>query len=438
MTIKQKKYPKKFTVIRESDARLRRKQLSQLKRDSHTNAELRGFLRDLFDNDINYNLNTKQLKKEYGKYKLYKLLRQSISAGYMQRKVILTPHDNYQGYRKDYHYILSETPIFRDNFTSSLIEKNEVSQCPHLQCTVKWDSKEIKIKREKKEKKKKQVLEPKSIPSLPTGDTPEPPSLFLKGKVKIKQQLYNGLVEEYTEPIVSMAIDRMNTYMEQSGKYRGYPCHGKKLKQWLEKDAEQYRAKIEKQKLEAEKQQRDEQQRERYAQWLQQQEIRREEREKQATDESERLRRRVQKNMPILQKYQRMYPNYISYDEFGLQHNGVYRFMGNVEIMSLSEENLEHDLMTRILEYESKLEKISKESEKRTEIGVESNNDRHVACVVKKIKRQAKIGHSVLNQRYLVQKSPEKIGYQAQMAHDKWKNQLNSVLKSYGRYPMKL
>lgn len=432
------KYPRKFKIIRESDPKIRRKQLSQLKRDPYTNAELRGFLRDLFDNDIRYNLNTAQLKKEYGKHKLYKLLRQSMQAGYIQRKAILTPYNNHQGYRKDYHYLLAEMPIFRSNFASSLIEKKEVLECPHFECTLKWDSKEVKIK-EKKEKKKKQVSIPKSKNALPNGDKPPNPplSLFSRDKVKIKMQLYHGLVEEYTEPIVSMAIDRMNVYMADTGKYQKYECHGAKLKHWLEKDAEQYRSKLEKQKQEAEQKHREQKQREEYDRWMQQQEVIREERERQADDESERLRRRVQQNMPILQKYQRMYPNYISYDEFGLKHNGVYRFMGNVEIMSMSAENLEHDLVTRISEYEKKLELESKEAEKRTEMAVESNKDGQVVCVVKKMETQSKIGHSVLNQTHAIQKSPRNIGYQAQMDQNRWKNQLTSVLKSYGTYPMR-
>lgn len=425
------KYPRKFKIIRESDPKLRRKQLSQLKRDPYTNAELRGFLRDLFDNDIRYNLNTAQLKKEYGKHKLYKLLKHSIQAGYIQRKSILTPYNNHQGYRKDYHYLLAETPIFRSNFASSLIEKKEVLECPHFECTLKWDSKEIKIK-EKKDKKKKQVSIPKSNNTLPNGDKPPNPplSLFSRDQVKIKQELYEGLVEEYTEPIVSMAIDRMNVYMADTGKYQKYECHGAKLKQWLAKDAEQYAAKLEKEKQKQERQKQ-------YAKYLEEQQRQHELKEMQSKLDSERLRERSLQNLPILEKYKQMYPGYISWDKHSIA-NGTYSFMGKIEIMSMSAENLEHDLITRISEYEKKLELESKQAEKRTEMGVESNNNAQVVCVVKKMETQSKIGHSVLNHTHPIQKSPRNIGYQAQMDQNRWKNQLTSVLKSYEMYPMKL
>lgn len=432
------KYPRKFSFIRSENPRQRVKDLRNIERNKNLSFELRGFLRFFSSHSENFNISTKMLKKDKSKHTIYRLLKQAINAGYIQRKSVLVPHDNHQGYRKDYHYIVSETPIFRDNFSYSIIEKNEVSQCPRLQCPLIADSLSNRIVKEKKEKKKKQVSIPKSTNTLPNGDKPPTPplSLFSRDQVKIKQELYNALVEEYTEPIVTMAIDRMNAYMEQSGKYRGYACHGAKLKHWLEKDAHQYRSKLEKQKQEAEQKQREQKQREEYARWMQQQEEMRLEKERHAQEEANRMELRVKQNMPILEKYKRMYPSYISWDKYSIA-NGTYSFTGRVEIMSMSAENLEHDLITRISEYEKKLELESKEAEKRTEMGVESNNDAQVVCVVKKMETQSKIGHSVLNQTYPIQKSPRNIGYQAQLNQNRWKNQLNSVLKSYGTYHMK-
>lgn len=431
------KYPRKFKIIRQSDPKLRRKQLSQLKRDPYTNAELRGFLRDLFDNDIRYNLNTAQLKKEYGKHKLYKLLKHSMQAGYIQRKSILTPYNNHQGYRKDYHYLLAETPIFRSNFSSSLIEKKEGLECPHFECTLKWDSKEVKIK-EKKEKKKKQLSIPKSNKTLTDGDKPPKPplSLFLRDQVKIKQQLYDGLVEEYTEPIVSMAIDRMNVYMAETGKYQKYECHGAKLKQWLAKDAEQYRQKLAKQEIEKQQAIQSKQKDQEIARY----QLIEKQREQRMAQESARRAKdieiRAREKRFIIEKYMRQYPDYIKQSQIDLC-NGVYWYMGECRIIG---NDVEVEL-EKLIASHNKLGNHShfvEDSEKRTEMAVESNKDEQVVCVVKKNEIQSKILFSVLNQANSKEKSSTNIGYQAQIDQSRWKNKLNSLLKCYERYPMKL
>ena len=426
------KYPRKFKIIRDENPRVRRKQLSELKRDPYTNSELRGFLRDLYDNDIKYNINTFYLKKTYGKHKLYKLLRNAISAGYLQRRIVLTPHNNHQGYRKDYYYILAETPVFRQNSSCSFIDKKYDLQCPHLQYTLKWDSKEIKEK-EKKEKKKKPISVPKICQTPTLGDTPPNPPLFFfsTNQVRIRQDVYDSLIAEYTEPIVTMAIDRMNAYMADTGKYQKHECHGAKLRAWLAKDAVQYRAKLEKQKQQAERQQQEEIERQRYALYLEAQ--RQKELEKQRIKQQNALliAKRAEEKRDIIQNYAQRYPQWIKQSKMDLV-NGVYWYMGECRIIGDDiEEELENLIGSHILSSDHR-----QDDRERTERAIECDKNVDVVYNIKKQEMQIQIGHSVLNLIPSVLKCPQKNALKLGICNFRFKSQMNSLLKSYGQYPM--
>jgi hypothetical protein len=443
MTIASK-YPRKFKVIREQNSLLRKKQLSQLKHDPYTNAELRGFLRDLFDNDIRYNINTHQLKKTYGKHKLYKLLNNAIEIGYIQRNEVLTRYNNHQGYRKDYHYILAEMPIFRPNFESDLIEKKSVLECPHFECTLKWDSKENKVKKEKKEKKKPKVCKPEKLLQKPNGDKPpNPPLLFFeRDQVRIKKEIYDSLIEEYTEPIVTMAIERMNAYIHESGKYLSYTCHGAKLRSWLAKDAAQYQKKLQKQEQEEQNQRENDA----YAQQLALIEAQKQQKELEQKTINDAREAKARANESIVEKYMEQHATWIKMDS---RHrmNGVYQFMG--EYQFLHEDNVEEKIQSMIQKQVQSERDFAESCAGYGEVFKEhqvfkEHTERHqkcdeineVVCSVKKTEIEAKISHSVLNLSYPVEKSPRKMKFQNTSAQIKWKSQLNSVLKSYGRYPM--
>lgn len=431
MTI-TKKYPRKFTFVRSNNPRQRAKDLRNLERNPNLSFELIGFLKSLCSHSEKFNLSPRMLKKGKSKHTIYRLLKQGIEAGYIQRKSILVPHNNHQGYRKDYHYLLAETPIFSQNMLPSFIDKKSVLQCPGLQCTLKPDRLSNKMIKEKKEKKKKPISISKICETTTLGDKPPNPplSFFLNDQVRIRRDVYDSLIAEYTEPILTMAIDRMNTYIQESGKYLRYECHGAKLRAWLAKDAKNYLAKQEKNRIEEESKRN-------YAEWLENQESIRVQKEKLAAENEKRLHMRVQKNIPILEKYQKMYPGYITWDKYSLG-NGTYNFLGRVEIMSISPQNLEHDLITRINQHEKKKELYRQEAQERTEKTIECDKNGYVVYNIKKQEIQSQIGHSVLNLGQSIQKPSTENTIKSGYYNFKFKNQMNSLLKSYGKYPMAL
>lgn len=375
--------------------------------------------------DDNFKKAIPRLKERFGPSGYRRRKRLAMECGLLKVFTYFVP-GNVGGMHKRYRYEIYENPYENEAIFYRQIQCVDSSSTGIDTCMRK-----LVREKEKKEKKKKQALEPKSIPSLPTGETPEPPSLLLKGKVKIIQKLYDGLVEEYTEPIVTMAIARMNTYMEQSGKYRRYACHGEKLRAWLAKDVEQYRKKLAKQEREKEESIKRKQRDEEIARY----QLIQREREQRMAEESARTAKDIEisarEKRSIIEKYMQQYPDCIKQSKMDLV-NGVYWFMGECRIIG---DDVEMEL-EKLLAIHNKSQIHN--SEKLTEIGIESNNNAEVVCSVKKIQKQSKIGRYVVNQPYPVQKSTTEIGYQAQIDQSRWKNQLNSLLKCYARYPMKL
>lgn len=375
--------------------------------------------------DDNFKKSIPKLKERFGPSGYRRRKRLAMECGLLKVFTYFVP-GNVGGMHKRYRYEVYENPHENEAILHRQIQCVDSSSTGIDTCMRK-----LVREKEKKEKKKKQALEPKSIPSLPTGETPEPPSLLLKGKVKIIQKLYDGLVEEYTEPIVTMAIERMNTYMDQSGKYRGYACHGEKLRAWLAKDAEQYRDKLAKQEREKEEAiERKAKEEEAYRHQMAEQQ-RRERMDEESDKRAREIQRRAEQKKAVLSRYQKRYSEWIKQSKMDLV-NGVYWFMGECRIIG---DDVELELEKLIaIHNKSKMHN----SEKLTEIGIESNNNAEVVCSVKKIQTQSKIGRYVVNHPYPVQKSTTEIGYQAQIDQSRWKNQLNSLLKCYTRYPMKL
>lgn len=172
-----------------------------------------------------------------------------------------------------------------------------------------------------------------------------PPPLFLKDQVKIKQSLYDALVAEYTEPIVAMAIDRMNAYMEKTGRYKQYKCHGAKLRHWLTQDADQYAAKLRKQTQEMESQRE-------YARWLEAQEQRKIEKQKQEQLQADQEKALIQKHMPIVQKYMQQFPHAVKMSKY--IHNGICEVVdpsNTTHYVMMTQTDFEPQLTRRLSEF---------------------------------------------------------------------------------------
>lgn len=208
-------------------------------------------------------------------------------------------------------------------------ENSNISYGLH-NCTTPGDITEHTIEIPKKEIKKGRKKG--ASPSTP------PTPLFLKDQVKIKQSLYDALVAEYTEPIVAMAIDRMNVYIQKTGRYTQYKCHGARLRHWLTQDADKYEVKLKKQKQEMESQKE-------YARWLEAQEQRKIEKQKEEKLQVDQEKALIQKHLPIMQKYLHQFPHVVKMSKY--MQNGICEM--------IDPSNTTHYLMMTQTDFEAQL-----------------------------------------------------------------------------------
>lgn len=172
-----------------------------------------------------------------------------------------------------------------------------------------------------------------------------PAPLFSKDQVRIKQSTYDALVQEYKEPIVAMAIDRMNAYMQKTGRYKQYKCHGAKLRHWLTQDADKYEIKLKKQTQEMDSQKE-------YARWLQAQEERKIEKEKQQKLQADQEKVLIERHMPILQKYIQKFPNVVKMSKY--IQNGICELVDSsntIHYLMMTQTDFEPQLTRKIDEF---------------------------------------------------------------------------------------
>lgn len=299
---------------------------TELNRDSSISPQCRWLITLLLGNKDNFTISPKQIinhvKSFMGRDKVYKTIKEAINAGYMVREEVRRPNPR-GGMLKSYTYKVFEIPIFKKFYRYT-----------DDQYTGNTYTKEILITKKIKKGRKKGAS-----PSTP------PAPLFLKDQVRIKQSTYDALVQEYKEPIVAMAIDRMNAYMQKTGRYKQYKCHGAKLRHWLTQDADKYEIKLKKQTQEMDSQRE-------YARWLQAQEERKIEKEKQEKLQEDQDKVLIEKHMPILQKYIQKFPDVVKMSKYS--QNGICELVDSsdtIHYLMMTDNDFEPQLTRKLDEF---------------------------------------------------------------------------------------
>lgn len=190
-------------------------------RDKTLSPECRWLLIYLLSNDGKWIVKTSQLRSHLdgymGRDKILAKIKEAIEAGYMKREEYKVNNLNRS------RYFVSETPKFKKCFRHPEFQDPENGD-PENQGP-------LKNKQSSYEDKNNHIQEREE------ASPPTPPVYKYFKKVKMKEEKYQELVQEFGEPAVQKKMERLDSYGDEKPKiFKEYGCHAAVIRRWLTED----------------------------------------------------------------------------------------------------------------------------------------------------------------------------------------------------------
>lgn len=176
-------------------------------------------------------------RSKEGRRSIDSALKELIEFGYALRLEYVERGEDGKYKNSGVEYVFFEFPateedkaaqdeIFKKSFQHCCFGNSRYgnSRNAHLLIKNELEIENSTEKEEKKNKKKKEAA-------------PSPSSLFLSDKVKMEQQDYDKLVEDFGSEVVTNTIKALNSYAEQKArKFKEYTSHSAVIRNWISRD----------------------------------------------------------------------------------------------------------------------------------------------------------------------------------------------------------
>jgi len=174
-----------------------------------------------------FKINIKQIwnhvKKFMGRNKIYEIIDEACAAGYMKKETKF-----FNNLKCGVTYYVSEWPEeeFKKCFRYPGFRETEIRD-PENGETLRNNSSSLQSEEEKKEWGEEQPMSP------PTS------TFFSFGRVKMKQELYDKLLEEFGLEKIKEMLTKLDEYADiNPRRFKQYACHGAVIRKWIRDDKE--------------------------------------------------------------------------------------------------------------------------------------------------------------------------------------------------------